>query len=200
MPIKLATKAEAANIARTLADAFSVDPIFNWFMRADHKRDAARYGMFTAVVKLLGFDECEIKILENADGVAVWIPFPGEMKPPIHKEVKAFPALFNASGFKRFARMAKMRNIIKRYKEKSPHAYLWFLGVKPELQGNGLGGKLLDACLKEIDEQGYVAALETATLSNVSFYKSRGFEIVHEFQIDETAPKVWTMRREIVSK
>ena len=182
-------------VAKTLADAFVKDPIFNWFMRTDGRRDAARYKMFKAIVDLLGFDECQIEIIENGAGVAVWVPYPGELNPPLSKEIKALPALVGASGLARLHRMVKMRATIKRYKENSPHTYLWFLGVTPQSQGKGLGGKLLDACLTKIDEQGLVAALETATQSNVAFYQSRGFELVHEFQIDDTAPKVWTMRR-----
>lgn len=193
--VRRANKEEAPKTAQTLSDAFQSEPIFDWFVRTDKKRESARYSMFLAIIEILGFGDCHVEILNDADAVSVWVPFPGELTPTISQEIKALPALFNASGLKRFGRMIKMRGVIKRYKEKGPHVYLWFLGVKPELQGKGLGGSLLDACLKKIDEEGHISALETATLSNVAFYKSRGFEVVHEFQIDETAPKVWTMRR-----
>lgn len=193
--ISRADAKDALIIAKTLADAFISDPIFDWFMRNDAKRDYARFKMFKAIVELLGFDECQIEVIDHGKGVAVWVPFPGELNPTLSKEIRALPALFGASGLARLHRMVKMRATIKRYKEQSPHAYLWFLAVSPEAQGKGLGGKLLDACLEKIDEQGIVAALETATKSNVAFYQSRGFELAHEFQIDETAPKVWTMRR-----
>ncbi len=195
MEIRKATKADIPQIVNTLQGAFITDPIFDWFLRDDGKRSDALGKMFKAIIELLGFDDCEILIINDGAGVAVMVPYPGELEPSFIKEIKALPALLGASGLKRLGRMIRMRTIIKRYKEKSPHEYLWFLGVAPEFQGKGLGGKLLDEWLGTIDNRGIIAALETATKSNVAFYQSRGFEIVHEFQIDNSAPKVWTMRR-----
>lgn len=197
MEIRKATKADIPQIVKTLQGAFINDPIFDWFLRDDDKRPAALGKMFNAIIDLLGFDDCEILLINDGAGVAVMVPYPGELEPTLAKEIRALPALFGASGLKRLDRMIRMRTTIKRYKEKSPHEYLWFLGVAPELQGKGLGGKLLDEWLRAIDARNITAALETATQSNVAFYQSRGFEIVHEFQIDNSAPKVWTMRRPI---
>lgn len=196
MEIRRATKTDIPIIVQTLKDAFKTDPIFDWFARDDEKRDVGLSNMFRAIIELLGFEECEILVIGDGAGVAVTIPYPGELNPPLSKELKALPALIGASGLKRLSRMIKMRATIKRYKEQMPHEYLWFLAVAPAHQGKGLGGKLLNAWLEKIDERNLIAALETATKSNVSFYKSRGFEINHEFQIDQTAPLVWTMRRE----
>ncbi|KAF0110067.1 MAG: acetyltransferase [Hyphomonadaceae bacterium] len=193
--VRKAQIADTEIISHTLNDAFSDDPVFNWFMRDDAKRSHHQSRFFQKLIQLLGFEEGEISIIEEGKGVAFWIPFPGEMTPPLAKEIVALPYLIGATGFARFHRLVKLRSEMEKYKEKSPHAYLWFLGVRSDCQGKGMGGNLLDVCLKTIDEKGIVAALETATPRNLPLYQSRGFEIIHEYRPAKSAPSIWTMRR-----
>lgn len=194
--VRRAEPNDANLIAETLNDAFSDDPVFNWFMRDDGQRQKHQLKFFQKLVELLGFEEGEISIIEGGKGVAFWVPYPGEVTPPFSKEIAALPYLIGATGFSRFHRMVKLRSEMEKFKEKSPHAYLWFLGVRSDCQGKGMGSNLLDACLKDIDEKGIVAALETATPRNLPLYQSRGFEIINEYQPAKTAPIIWTMTRQ----
>jgi ribosomal protein S18 acetylase RimI-like enzyme len=194
--VRRAKTQEINTIAETLCDAFSDDPIFNWFMRDDAKRPHFQLKFFQKLVELLGFEEGEISIIADGKGVAFWVPYPGEMKPTIAKELTALPHLIGASGFLRLPRLIQLRTEMEKYKEKTPHAYLRFLGVRTDFQGKGMGGKLLDACLKEIDENGFAAALETATARNLPLYRSRGFEIVSEYRPAKSGPIIWTMKRQ----
>lgn len=183
-------------IAQTLSDAFCDDPLFNWFMRKDAKRPRYQLNFFQKLVELLGFEEGEITVVDGGNGVAFWVPYPGEMAPPLVKEIRALPHLIGASGIARFHRLVQLRSEMEKYKEKSPHAYLWFLGVRSASQGKGMGGAILDACLEEIDEKGILAALETATPRNLPLYQSRGFEITNEYRPAKNAPLIWTMTRQ----
>ena len=65
------------------------------------------------------------------------------------------------------------------------HSHLGPIGVLPEYQNLGIGAQLMGRYCKEIDECKLPAYLETDTLTNVSFYRKFGFNIIDEFEILE---------------
>jgi ribosomal protein S18 acetylase RimI-like enzyme len=58
-----------------------------------------------------------------------------------------------------------------------PHWHIGPIGVRPELQGQGVGKALLSAFLTTIDELGAPAFLETDVDRNVELYESFGFVV-----------------------
>ena len=58
-----------------------------------------------------------------------------------------------------------------------PHWHIGPIGVRPELQGNGVGNALLKTFLTTVDEQGSPAFLETDVDRNVVLYESFGFSV-----------------------
>jgi ribosomal protein S18 acetylase RimI-like enzyme len=58
-----------------------------------------------------------------------------------------------------------------------PHWHIGPIGVRPELQGNGVGKALLKKFLTTVDEQGSPAFLETDVDRNVVLYESFGFSV-----------------------
>ncbi len=77
-----------------------------------------------------------------------------------------------------------------------PHAYLWFLGVRPEAQGRGLGSRLLSVGTRRLDAAGEPAYLETQTERNLGLYRRHGFEVISEHKARPDAPILWSMWRE----
>lgn len=77
-----------------------------------------------------------------------------------------------------------------------PVWYLKLLGVDPEGQGKGIGSTLLRESLRELDEDGLPAYLETGTERNVRFYERFGFEVRRaEVQLAPGSTPHWTMIR-----
>jgi ribosomal protein S18 acetylase RimI-like enzyme len=77
-----------------------------------------------------------------------------------------------------------------------PVWYLKLLGVDPEGQGRGIGSTLLRESLRELDEDGFPAYLETGTERNVRFYKRFGFEVRKaEVLLAPGSTPHWTMIR-----
>lgn len=77
-----------------------------------------------------------------------------------------------------------------------PVWYLKLLGVDPEGQGKGIGSTLLRESLRELDDDGLPAYLETGTERNVRFYKRFGFEVRKaEVQLAPGSTGHWTMIR-----
>lgn len=58
-----------------------------------------------------------------------------------------------------------------------PHWHIGPIGVRPQLQGRGIGKALLEAFLTTIDEFGAPAFLETDVDRNVELYESFGFAV-----------------------
>ncbi|CAL1167042.1 unnamed protein product [Cladocopium goreaui] len=62
-----------------------------------------------------------------------------------------------------------------------PHWYLWFLAVKPHVQGRGVGTLLLDEIQKLQDRDVFPCYLETSRLQNVAIYTKKKFRVEKEF-------------------
>jgi ribosomal protein S18 acetylase RimI-like enzyme len=64
-----------------------------------------------------------------------------------------------------------------------PHWHIGPIGVRPELQGRGIGKALLRTLLTTIDECGSPAFLETEVNRNVALYESLGFTVTSREEI-----------------
>ncbi|MEU3274544.1 GNAT family N-acetyltransferase [Saccharomonospora sp. NPDC006951] len=80
-----------------------------------------------------------------------------------------------------------------------PTTPAWFLGnvgVRPEMQGRGLGKAVIEPGLLAADEQRATAYLETSLPANVMLYRKLGFEVTAEVKLPEDGPLTWAMYRE----
>lgn len=76
-----------------------------------------------------------------------------------------------------------------------PHCYVPLLGVRPEVQGRGLGRAVMRPVFEVADRAGAWVYLETATESNVAIYKKLGFELRGHRELTGGLPN-WEMVRE----
>jgi len=91
--------------------------------------------------------------------------------------------IFKAIGVFRIFKALKREAEIKKMQPKIEMAYLWFLGVIPSAQHNGIGSKLLSELLMTIQKQNLPTYLETSTLTNLPWYKKMGFEVYGDLEI-----------------
>lgn len=192
-----AARSQIFETAGDLAAAFVDDPLFNWFMRADDRRHTARERFFRVVLKEIAFPDGRIQRPASGGAAAVWIPSDKLGGQPLHRELRGLPMLLNATGLSRFGRLVALRKAMDAsHPMATPHEYLWFLGVRPEAQGHGVGSRLLQAETARLDAQERAAFLETATPRNVPLYQRHGFEVMTEYRPAPDAPLVWAMWRE----
>ncbi|MBN2004023.1 MAG: GNAT family N-acetyltransferase [Anaerolineae bacterium] len=83
---------------------------------------------------------------------------------------------------------------IKNMKGKSYFHFQIFC-VAPELQGRGLGGKMLRALIEKSEQAGVYIYLETQTEENVRMYEKFGFEVVLKHVMPKVNLPVWDMVR-----
>jgi ribosomal protein S18 acetylase RimI-like enzyme len=74
--------------------------------------------------------------------------------------------------------------------------YVMIVGVAPECQGQGFGGKLLRALTEESDRTGVPIYLETETEDNRSMYEHLGFELLREITLPLVDLPMWELLRE----
>jgi ribosomal protein S18 acetylase RimI-like enzyme len=196
----LAGAADAEGVATDLADAFTDDPAFDWFLRADDKRAAAFMRFFRFIVRTSLGQGARIERPSCGGAAAVWLPFDKLGPLPLLVELQAFPVLIGATGLSRFGRLVKMREYLdKHHPMERPHAYLWFLGVTHAAQGHGVGSRLLKFATDRLDGEGLPAYLETQNERNVSLYTRHGFQVIDEGRPAPDGPKLWSMWREPAS-
>jgi predicted N-acetyltransferase YhbS len=90
-------------------------------------------------------------------------------------------------------RIMKFRSIWGKRDPKKPHWHLDPLTVKPEMQGQGIGTKLLTHFCKIVDESGLPAYLETDQTRNVTLYERFGFAVTGEVPVFDVP--TWFMWR-----
>jgi ribosomal protein S18 acetylase RimI-like enzyme len=189
--------ADLGGVIRDLSDAFHEDPHFGWFLRAGARRDAARLGLFNYILRKMA-GPARIDRPQGGGAAAVWMPSEALKQPDsVINDLKMARPMLAATGFSRIGRLLQIRTAMdKHHPMDREHAYLWFLGVTPALQGMGIGSRLLRAGLNRADEAGLPAYLETGTTRNVALYRRHGFEIIHEGPPGKGAPTMWHLWRE----
>jgi ribosomal protein S18 acetylase RimI-like enzyme len=77
-------------------------------------------------------------------------------------------------------RLARLDGYMHARQPKTPHWYLFVLGVDPAHQGTGVGGRLLARLGERADAAHHDSFLETDEERNVGLYRRYGYEVVEE--------------------
>jgi len=144
---------------------------------------ARRYGLATA---LLEDDRIAGVTLVYPPG-AYPVPVLGQLL--MAKEI----AMSNPRTAWNFARVAAH---LQRVHLRTPHYYLFMIGVDPPMQSKGYGGRLLSH-LNEIADQAHSECyLETEKLESVGLYEHFGYQVVRDDILRSVGNlRIWTMRR-----
>ena len=117
---------------------------------------------------------------DDASAVAIWLhPESGALSTPrmLRVGMWRFPFVFGMSGMSRFSKAMSATEAIHHQVE-GPHWYLMTVGTRAARQGQGLGSALVEMGTSRADKAGLPCYLETATDSNIAFYRKRGFEVI----------------------
>lgn len=127
-------------------------------------------------------------------GAMRMVEWPG-CQASLSQTLKMMPSMLKSvGGLGEVSRGMKLLDTWKRHDPKQPHWHLDPLGVTPELQGKGVGSRLMEAYCGIIDEKRMAAYHETDRLENVPFYERFGYTVVAEEEI--LGARNWFMRRE----
>jgi len=169
-----ASEVDAAPLSRLFAASFQTDPIFDWIARPGPKRAQALEQFFFWLLKARAIPFGETWM--NAGVAAAWLP-PGAPASPggFFEQLRLMPMFVRLCGFPRLGRGSAMGDSMEKNHPQDRHFYLAFIAVAPRLQGMGLGGAMMEANLKRIDENGVPAYLENSNPKNTRLYERFGF-------------------------
>jgi ribosomal protein S18 acetylase RimI-like enzyme len=184
--------------SRVLARAFDDDPVFRYLYPTARRRRWSCRSFLGAVVRdALPFGEVWAAMADGAVvATAGWLPdgaYPPSRWRAARQLVAARDALLTPHTLRDGLRYLTETEKVH---PKAPHWYLAVIGVEPDRQGQGLGGKLLAAVLDRLDSAAVPAYLETSTAANVAWYRHHGFDVEQEVRPAAAGPAVWTMWRE----
>ena len=193
----VAAKGDLEAVCQDLSAAFAEDPLLNWLLRQDSRRHRARLAFFRMEIPHEAFRIGEIERPQAGGGAALWFPSERLGPNPLSVRLRAITMFLGACGPPRFPRVLALREAMdRRHPMDRPHDYLWMLGVRPEVQGRGVGSGLLKARLDRLDVQGRPAFLETSVTRSLSLFRRHGFVVIDEYRPAPSGPTIWSMWRD----
>mgnify|MGYP001764885618 CR=1 FL=1 len=185
-----------ADINRTLSLAFHTDPALSYILDDDTLRQRRLPRLFDLLVE---DDVRSGRAVHSAghEAAALWRA-PGKAEgeaEPFLTELWSMLKIFGLA----LPRAQRVVEGIDSHRPKGDFWYLHFVGVRPEYQGKGWGGRIIREGLTRADAEGMPSWLETATPENVPLYQRLGFAIRCEWDVPKGGPHFWGMMREPAS-
>ena len=178
-------KARALDV---LVLAFSADPVERW-MYPEPREYLTHFPAFLSAFAGNAFAEESVWSLGEFSAVALWLP-PGTEPDGDGIVAVLTETVAPAKHEDLFAVLGQMDEGHPRF----PHWYLPWFGVDVALQGRGLGGELMESCLRVLDEDHLPAYLETPNPRSIPFYERYGFETTGEAQAGRCPPIAFMLR------
>jgi len=189
-----AIAADIPELVRSLASAFSDDPLTSWIF-PDPSARPLQLQSWMRLVTEMGLTRGHIYTAGDNRAAAIWSP----------PDVTLFDEIWGARlvqllntelGERAGDVLQGLASALASKPENESHFYLFTLGTHPEQQGSGLGARVVEPVLSICDEQGLPAYLESSNERNLTFYRRHGFEVLSEIAVVEGGPILRPMRRE----
>ena len=185
-PVNVVNTEEAIRI---IAEAFADDPVINW--TCNHPPAVDAFFQITLPV----FIPHQLTYLDpQGRGGASWLGPNQKLKWPV--KLSSVLKVLKLGGLTGVYRMLLSGAKTERYHPKTPHYYLFAIGVTPGNEGHGIGTALITHLLKQCDAEGMPAYLENSKEENLAFYEGHGFKVQQQIRFTASAPPVWLMWRE----
>lgn len=187
--------AQVEQASRLLGKAFQDDPLMVYIVPSAAKRRRSLPSFFRVVLRYC-LRYGTVYTTETLDGVACCLP-PGQTNPSIPRLLRVIlggaPWLPGPLELPRTLHATRYTDETHASAVRELHWYLWVLGVGPENQGRGTGGRLLETVIQQARAQGVPCYLETENPRNVPFYQKHGFRLVREVAIPKSDVRIYAL-------
>lgn len=175
-----AGKEQKQLVIELLTEAFNYNQSVNYIVRQDKRTERI------AALMDYSFEMCNlfgaVYLSEDKNACAL-VLMPHLRKFSFYAVWLDMKLIFKAIGLSRVFKALGRESAIKKIQPKIPMAYLWFIGVDPKFQHQGIGTMLL----RDVIQQAYFLSLpvflETSTLDNLPWYDQEGFEKYGELDL-----------------
>jgi GNAT superfamily N-acetyltransferase len=190
--LRLATAGDWRVLGAVTAQAFAADPVATWTFDGKPCLGPVLQRLARDVYLPRGI--CHL--VDGDLGATMWLP-PGVSKePPVLSLLAAAARLLAEGGPTAMTRALALDAEMARHRPKTPHVYLFTIGVRAEARGKGLGRRLLAPVLDACDAAGLPAYLENSNPANTPLYAGAGFEALDVFSPAPGCPPLVAMWRE----
>lgn len=190
--IRKAGPDDAASTSATLAAAFYDDPFFRWMLPDDDHRKSALPAFFDLVVDILATHDDAWTTQDGSSGAALWVPYGREAMTA--EDADRFTAEVRTLAGPYTDRMLGLFELADQHHPSEPHEYLFFVGVRPQAQGNGFGSALVGPVLARADAARHPCYLEASSPGSRRLYERHGFQATTEVTVPD-GPTFWPMVR-----
>jgi GNAT superfamily N-acetyltransferase len=193
--VRPAGSEDVDQLTRTLAAAFADDPVFCHLLPPGVRARDDRMRRAFAVDGARSLACGGLWTTAGVDAAAVWFP-PGHWRGSSREDLRELPAWLRIGG-RRMRYFQQLRTALyAHHQELPPHWYLLYLGTRPEQQGHGLGGALLQAVLERCDTERVPAYLEASCERNAALYRRHGFVETGALDMPPGCPPMTPMWRD----
>jgi ribosomal protein S18 acetylase RimI-like enzyme len=172
----LNTQIQIQQGAKILAEGFIDDPSFDFiFGGTENKLEALN--AFFEIFLTDAMQRGEVIIAPEEQGACVW--YPAEV--PIFNEqfeetlAEVVSTISHISGLETGNRFQELIQKVGAKEPQAPHCEVFFICLKPEARGKGVGKSLLKPVLNYADTKKVGCYLVSSNPRNISFYERHGF-------------------------
>lgn len=185
-----ATSNDKELVAEILIRSFVDNKSINYIIKQDEKREQRLKHLME-----YSFDICnlfgDVYLTDDKKGCALALK-PEKKRATFNSILLDVKFIFSVLGFSGVQKAMKREAVIKKSHPEGLLYYLWFIGVEPTNQGNGIGSKLLNEIIQKGLSENRTICLETSTLKNIPWYEKHGFKIYQELDFGY---KLYCMKR-----
>ena len=168
-------------VIRLLTKAFDDNQSVNYIVLKDQKRKERIEALMN-----YSFEMCcqfgEVFLSDDREACAL-ILYPQNKETTLSAILLDVKLIFKAIGISGIKKALDRESKVKAKQSKEPMAYLWFIGVDPSAQHNGIGSKLLQEVITHAEHSQLPLYLETSTLKNLPWYERFGFQVYDQLTL-----------------
>ncbi|BAY86291.1 GCN5-related N-acetyltransferase [Calothrix parasitica NIES-267] len=173
----LVSQTQIKKIAQILAESFMDDPSFKFTYGENVNKIRALVAFFELFVND-AIERGEIVIAPEDQGVCIWYPESVEIFNKQFEQILIDVAstVYHFAGEESGKRFEHLINTMGEKEPERTHCEVFFIGLKPEARGKGIGKNLIKPVLDYADKNQVGCYLVSSSYRNISFYKRHGFQ------------------------
>jgi ribosomal protein S18 acetylase RimI-like enzyme len=176
--MKTASRNEKGLIVDILTKSFAQNQSVNYIIKQDNRRIKRIRSLME-----YSFEVCHLfgdAFISDDNKACALIVYPDKKKTTLKSILLDLKLILQAIGIGNISKTLKREKLISNIQPKIPMSYLWFIGVDPTTQNQGIGSKLLQEIIDFSNNDNRPIYLETSTIKNLPWYEKFGFEVYNE--------------------
>jgi ribosomal protein S18 acetylase RimI-like enzyme len=127
----------------------------------------------------------EVYLSEERNGCALLL-FPERKRTTAKTILLDLKLVRDCIGFRNIGKALVREQKLNRLHPKESFWYLWFIGVDPAMQQQGVGSRLLQSIIAKSEGMKRPLYLETSVQKNITWYQRASFQLYQQLQFDYT--------------